>query len=1035
MTTQSASSAASNAAYPPDLRTVAEQEFLRLLKRDHPGVSIDINHTWLTSYMLKSLTIPPFTQLPVQDHPTIERSLRQFRYSEPVRATLLDHALGRKSFDLSAHAGFYKAADTVAGSDEIAHLECQHILDLYKHFNIALEPAYRQQLADYWSYLDKGISRRERFITERKKALRLESEAAVEQNLLTISQHAMLEDQLNRPRTADGDNVQKYGAFQLSLIDGQGEVHIFPGAFVLTHTHSLVPPALNDSSLGEVLLRTEHQGLEGFANIAAMVHSLEMRFSDAIQKQVVLQNLTAASRAKVLTFPTKAPMWRLSVMHGEVLQVLFDQQLARQQADFSYLLGQAKALKTDADQFARTLPQRLAQAAHLDNALMLDRNDHRLIAGNMPHWWSTVSHEHQQRWVAAAQDYSKSIIQLHHLCKNIPDGPQPQGTHQIAWLENVRSLAIAQLRMDQVQAQADPLPDAARAWMKVIIDNPCVETRQQVDGKTINLDFMILEQHPIPDVMRIAPQGSTADHPMLLCTLNAPDSRVFRWYPNEKAMREQFLDHPDFTRYLLRQLPEESRPVECSAEEYEQWLKHFRAQETYKHLKAPAKLPSFIFGEPDYIDEGEDYLMTHHDLKHTRRHELHFRPEVIKKHGSLFGSIALNIAMLFIPSPVLIALAAGVGLFKLWEAFQHLREGDYHGAAFELLCAVGYLGAAALGRWVINREPFTPLEDLRSATPLVQRTTSEGEEQIGYLESSSPTSQRTDLDAVVPYDANQFHAVQIGEQQYFIKRQPWLFGHCRLYRVDVTNPDLLIAERAYAVESSPGVWSKIETLRTRISSLLLRQSDRELGDVTRDWPSSAEEVSTVSKLAFNRNYLRLAQTSNASELPEILDYCEGGSQPINSLLRARMRTPWTLRFLNEFYCLNEYQGRAYRAALVSAAGLRKLTTEIGQVFVDNGIQSASVSRWSSEQWSRDGFIREAAGSQDSTVFVIFNESVPKKNLFTSFLGDHVAIAPSTPLQLVASRLVGKRFYVYFKSPAAIPEKMFDLYSGNTELML
>ncbi|MCI8209223.1 hypothetical protein AUC61_06710 [Pseudomonas sp. S25] len=1029
MSTQSVSNAASSPAYPPDFRTVAEQEFLRLLKRDHPRVSLDINHTWLTTYTLKSLTIPPFTQLPVQSHPTIERSLRQFRHSEPVRGTLLNHALGRASFDLSVHTGFYKAANTVAESDEIAHLECQHILDLYKDFNNALEPAYRQQLANYWTCLDKGISRRERFITERRKALLLESEAAVEQNLLTISQHAMLEDQLNRPRTADDDTVQKYGAFQLALMDGQGEAQILPGAFILTHTHSLTPPALDDSTLGEVLLRTEHQGLEGFTSIAAMINSLNARFGDTIQ------NLSAVSRVKVITFPTPSPTWQLSVLQGDVLQVLFDQQLARQQADFSYLISQAKAQKTDADEFVRTLPMRLAQAAHLDNARMLDRNDHRLIARGMPNWWSTASHEHQQAWVAAAQDYSKSIIQLHHLCKDIPDGPQPQGTHQAAWLDNVRSLAIAQLRMDQVQAQADPLPDAARAWMKVIIDNPCVETRQQVDGKTINLDFMILEQHPLPDVMRIAPQGSTADQPMLLCTLNAPDSRVFRWYPDEKAMREQFLDHPDFTRYLLRQLPEESRPVECSAEEYEQWLKHFRARETYKHLKAPAKLPSFIFGEPDYVDEGQDYLMTHHDLKHTRRHELHFRPEVIKKHGALFGSIALNIAMLFIPSPVLIALAAGIGLFKLWEAFQHLREGDYHGAAFELLCAVGYLGAAALGRWVANREPFTALENLRPASPLVQRTTTEGEEQIGYLESSSQTSQHTDLDAVVPYQAGQFHAVRIGDQQYFIKRQPWLFGHCRLYRVDATNPDLLIGESSYAVESSPGVWSKIETLRARISSLLLRQSDRELGDVTKDWPNSVDEVSTVSKQAFNRNYLHLAQTSNASDMPEILDYCEGGSQPINSLLRARVRTPWTLRFLNEFYSLNEYQGRAYRAALVSAAGLRKLTTEIGQVFVDNGIQSASVSRWSSEQWSRDGFIREATSSEDSTVFVIFNKSVPKKNLFTSFLGDHVAIPPSTPLQLVASRLVGKRFYVYFKSPAAIPEKMFDLYSGNTELML
>lgn len=1035
MPTQSALPAASSAVYPPDFRTVAEQEFLRLLKRDHPRVSVDIGHTWLTSYTLKNLTPPPFTQLPVESHPTIERSLRQLVHSEPVRGTLLNHVLGQSSFDPSVHQGLYKAANTVAEADEIEHLECQHILDLYQHFNSELEPAYRQQLADYWTCLDNGISRRERFIAGHKKALLLESEAAVEQSLLTISQHAMLEEVLNSPRTTINNSIHKYGVFQLALLDGQGEPQVLPGALVLTHAYSLLPPALTDDSLGEVLLRTEHQGLEGFENIAAMIHSLGMRFNDAIQKQVLLQNLSTDAREKVLMSTTAKPTWRLSVLKGEVLQTLFDQQVARQQADFSHLLRQARVLKTDADEFARTLPLQLAQAAHLDNARMLDQNDHRLIASNMPHWWTQVGHEHQQRWVAAAQDYGKSIIQLHDQCKDIPEGPHNDGAHQTAWIENVKSLAIAQLRMDQAQAQADRIPETAKAWMNAIIESPCVEDRKKVDGKTINLDFMILKQHTLADVMRIAPQDSTANQPLLLCTLNAPDSRVFRWYPDEETLREQFLENPVFTRYLLRQLPEESRPVECSAEDYEQWLKHFRAGETYTHLKAPDRLPSFIFGEPDYVDEGEDYLDTHHDLKHTRRQQMHVRPEVIKKHGSLFGSLALNVAMLFIPSPVLITMAAGIGLFKLWGAFQHLREGDYHGAAFELLCAVGYLGAAALGRWVINRQPFTPLEDLRSASPLVQRTTAEGEEQIGYLESSSAASQPPDPDAVVPYDARQFHAVQIGEQQYFIKRQPWMFGHCRLYGVDATNPDVLIAERAYAVESSPGVWRKMETLRTRMSSLLLKQSDRELGDMTHNWPNSAEEISVASKSAFERNYLRLAQTANASELPEIADYCEGGSQPINTLLRAGMVTPMTVRFLSQFYSLHEYQGLAYRAARVSAAGLRKLTTEIGQVFVDSGVQSASVARWSSEQWSRDEFIHQAASSEDSIVFVIFNKSVPKKNLFTSFLGDHVAIPPSTPLQLVASRLVGKRFYVYFKSPTTLPDKMFDLYSGNTELML
>lgn len=1032
MSTQTASPAASNAAYPPDLRTVAEQEFQRLLKRDNPRASLDLNHAWLTSYTLKSLNIPPFTQLPQESHPIIERSSRQFLHSEPARSTLLDHFLGLSSFDPHAHAGFYHAPNTVAENQEIPYLECQHILDLYKHFNIALEPAYRQQLADYWTYPHKGSSRRELFIKERRKALLLESAAAVEQDLLTTSQHAMLEEVLTEPRKEN--SIQKHGVFHLALIDGQGSAQILPDAFVMTHTHSPQPPALGDSSFGEVLLRTEHQGLEGFKNTAAMIHSLNMRLNDATQKQVLLQNLSSDAREKILKIPATAPTWRLSVLSGDVLQTMFNQQLARQQADFSHLLRQARTLKTSADEFARTLPLKLAKAAHLDNALMLDRNDQRLIASSMPQWWSKIDDDHQQQWVEAAQEYGKSIIQLHHLCKDIPDGPSAEAAHPALWFDSVKRLATAQLRMDQAQSRADRLPDAARAWMKAVIDSPRTEIREKVDGKTIHLDFMMLEQHTLPDVMRIAPQDSAADQPLLLCTLNAPDGRVFRWYPDEETMREQFLEHPDFTRYLLRQLPEESRPVACSAEQYEQWLKHFRAGDTYKHLSKPDSLPSFIFGEPDYVDEGEDYLSTHHTLKQTRSTAMRFRPEVIKKHGSLFGSIALNVAMLFIPSPVLITMAVGIGLFKLWGAFQHLREGDYHGAAFELLCATGYLAAAALGRWAINRQPFTELETLRPASPLVRQTDAEGEEQIGYLKSSADSSQRIELN-VVPYDPGQFHAIQIGDQQYFIKCQPWLFGHCQLYRVDANDPDQLIAEADYAVESTPGAWSKVASLRTRMSNWLLKRADLELGGLTRNWPSSVEQVSPTAKSAFEQDYLRLAEASNVDDLPEIADYCEGGSQPINTLLRAGMRTPLTVRFLNEFYRLHEYQGAAFRAAMVSPAGLRRLTSEIGEVFVDNGVQSASITRWNTEQWSRDEFIRQTGSAENTTVYVIFDTSVAKKNLFTSFLGDHVAIAPSTPLQLVASRLVGKRFYVYFKRPQLNPQKMFDLYSGNTELML
>lgn len=1033
MSNPTLSATTSSDAYPPDLRVVAEELFLHLLQRDQPIPVHDLRNAWLTFYTLKHLAIPPFTHFPTHSHPAIHRSLRQYLRSEPVIDTLPGYFLNPLAVDRGTHVSLYRAAGTVAQSDEVTALDCQNIVNSYATYRASLEATYRQRLATYWVHPEQGRSRRALFITGQREALLVEAEAAVEQGLLTTSQHGMLQHVLDTPDEA-GAGLRRHGVFHLLLASADGAEEMLPGAFVVTHAQSLQAPAPDDHNLGEALLYTEQQGLEGYDSVAQMMDSLAVRFNDATQRQVLVQNLSKDQRERLSNRATAAN-WRLSVMSGDLLQTLFDLQVARQQSDFSHIVREARATKMPAQAFVRKVHMDLAQAAHLDNAYRLERNDRRLIDSNMPPWWSQTDAAQQQRWVEAVQRYGQAITELHQLCSQLSDDPPTATTHQAQWLDNVRRLATAQMHMGQVQASAERLPAQAQAWIKAVIESPDAGYRRTVDGKVIQVDFMTLGPDTLADVMRIAPAGSGDQDPRVLCTLNAPDSRVFRWFPNEETLHEGFLDQPHFARYLLRQLPKASRPDTCTAQQYEQWLKYYRAGSTFEHLTAPAPLTRFVFRGSGYIAQGQDFLRTHYDLKQRRSSGVRIIKNDIASQGSVLGSIALGIAMLYIPSPVLIALAGGVALFKVWNSFKHLEQGDYRGAAFELTCAIGYLAAAAVGKWMIDSRPFVALEEIRPAPPLVLRAAADGEEQISYLARPGIAAHLPTMDAQAPYNADQFGAISIHDHQYFVKKQPWLFGHRQLYEVDAHNPNLLIGTPDYVVQDRLGIWRRISAMQATISRGLLRRADAELASLTSDWPETLDQVSPAMKIAFEVSYMRLAATSNAAEFAEISEYCEGGSGAINTLLRAGLQTSLTRRFIKQFYCLHEYNGLAYRVATVSLAGLRRLTMELGQVFVDNGIQSASTTRWNAEQWSRDEFIQPASATESKMVCLIFDASIAKKNLFTSFFGDHVAIAPSTPLQLVASRQVGERFFAYFTRPTSCPAHLVNLYSGGTELML
>lgn len=1024
--------AQADSTYPPDLSTAALQVFERLLQRERPGVSLDPDNTWLVFYTLKSTEIPPFTQFPGEEpeHPATP-GVRYFLNSLTLRDSLFGYFLGRLELGPGTHFDLFRSAESVADADLAIDLEHLQLRALYHTFKSALEQDYQQRLADYWNVTENGVSRRNLFIAERKKALRLEARLAVERNQLTVTQHNMLDSALDHGVDADKPTAQKHGVFHLALQQEQELPLELCGAFVLAHTASHAVPELNDRSLGEVLLHTASGGPEGFNSLAAMANALAFRFADPAHKTRLLHNISNEQRDRLLTISTRPHQWRLSVENGNVMEAQFDRQVKRQQADFVHLLAKARLAGMPEATFVTRLLAVLQQDAQFDNAFVLDRNDQREMHSVTPDWWPTTPPEHQQGWVRAAHEYGNAISQLHRLSDLTPATPATIKAHNRDWLDQSNRLILAQLRMGLARAQAEHLPANAQAWITAVLDSPAAGQRAKVAGQDIAVDFFALDKRQLPGVLRIGPTPASPADPLLICTLNAPDGHVFRWFPSVAKMREQLVDNPTFARYLLCQLPDEACPVSWHDLQYSLWLKHYHAPSAFSYLPQPKPLPAFTWGTLTFVEQRQSFLHASHDLKIALADAPRTSPKA--SIGSFLETVVLNVAPFFLPAPILIPLALGAGLLKAWEGFRHVAEHDYKGAAHEFISAVGYVAVAAVSAVVLKRIPFATLDSLRSGPPLIRRIGANGLEHIGYLMSPSSALRLAELDAVLPYNEKNFQSIEVSGQQYFVKTYSNLFGHRELYRRVSYDSAILLSEGDFAVQGSNGGWRKLLYTAASTRSWVFREAERELTELTTNWPTSAAQISASEQHAFAQDYLAMAQTSNAEELPEVSEYCEGGSARVNNALRSGQHNAATRRFLDEFYRLHEYRTMAFRATHVSVPGLERLLSSIGQVFVESGVQSASVSRWGAQEWSRDTFVAQYAAINDRPVFVIFDTTIPKKNLFTGFLGDHVAIAPTTPLQLMATRTLGETLYLYFSRPRHVPAKLYELYSGKEEL--
>jgi hypothetical protein len=195
-------------------------------------------------------------------------------------------------------------------------------------------------------------------------------------------------------------------------------------------------------------------------------------------------------------------------------------------------------------------------------------------------------------------------------------------------------------------------------------------------------------------------------------------------------------------------------------------------------------------------------------------------------------------------------------------------------------------------------------------------------------------------------------------------------------------------------------------------------------------PRDPDSLSDAQRNAFGEALSELAnQRTNPDTLPEVSDYIHASSNSFNTALRNHQATPELQRFLNEFDQLDSYDGLAYRAAYVTPEGAQRLRSGVGLTFTDEGVQSAStqpINVFGWEDWAGN----VAPGNARQKVVYMYDSSIPKRNLSTSFLPDHVAIPPGTATKALAVKEQDGRLYVYLSSPSNVPEHVYNVFNGD-----
>lgn len=603
--------------------------------------------------------------------------------------------------------------------------------------------------------------------------------------------------------------------------------------------------------------------------------------------------------------------------------------------------------------------------------------------------------------------------------------------------EKSTRLTLVQMRMGLLVAKQKGFEQAGLDWITAVLNTPDASTPRHVKLKNIQLKFLKIQNVALSNVMLIAPSDAGENSAVVLCTLNAPDGVVFRWFDSIAGLKRDFLDHLSFSEYLALQMPVAQRAGVQKSLQFDDWFKHYRLPDFFRYLPQPVPIPAMVWGVITFVEQSKDFLTENHDIRldqmisDAKSYEVYSRNIQSSDHTTDIH-LAIGIALLFLPAPVMIPLALGLALYTAWDGLRKVDNNDYKGAAEELLIALNYLVIAGAGTLSLPTKDVPSIKALHRAPPLVRRIGPDGKERIGFLLSPVLRPQLASLESATVLDPEKLSIVEIDGETFYVRNRFNLFGHSRLYRQLPDNPGVLTDSGEFGLLDSKGVWIRALSQARGASAQVFQSASRELERLTTRWPLSVESLSITEKTQFETDYLSLAKTSNAESLPDIFTYCEAGSGDINDVLRAGIKNATTRRFLRNLYRLNEYQGMAFRVSHVSSASLQRLKGKIGLIYADKGVQSASVSRFNATRWSENTFVTQHATADNHLIFMIFDKSIPKKNMFSPLLGDHVGITPGTPMQLTAIREVDGKFFTYFSMPQKLGNELFDIYTGEQE---
>ncbi|POP77323.1 dermonecrotic toxin domain-containing protein [Pseudomonas syringae] len=598
-----------------------------------------------------------------------------------------------------------------------------------------------------------------------------------------------------------------------------------------------------------------------------------------------------------------------------------------------------------------------------------------------------------------------------------------------------KAMLEAQMKMVLLELEQQTFSPSGREWIKAVLDSPAPQGRPTVNGEAIEVRFFSVNQFKMTNVMLIAPAAKFEKGPLVLCTLDAPDGIVFRWFYSMFHLTTSFLEEAPFQQYLLEQIPLSRRLETLRAMQYEKEAKHWRPPEVLTQLTL-VPIPPRLLRPVVFVTQSKDIYEESHETKIDQliNEAKRQMSQATGRGQSARGfDLIAGIAILFLPDPIMLPVSLGVGLYKTWSAFSKIDENDLEGAAEEFLSAISYLAIALVGHLALALKPAVNATKKPRRPHLIRRVGRDGQVQIGYLLSHSKAPRFANSKLIVAMDPKRFVAIEVEGQTCFLSRRANMFGHSRLYRVNPMDATQLVHEQEFALRSTSGTWKVVGKQIPRMSKTAIRNAQSRLASLTTLWPASLEEASSTERLKFESDYLALAQTSNAENYSEIVAYVESGSTDINPLLRSGVRNATTRRFLRQFHKLKAWEGTAFRATYVSSDGVACLEREVGSVFTDNGVQSASVSRANASRWSQDGFVSRNANAENHPVFFIFAPAVPKKNMFTGFLGDHVAIPPGTCVQLGATKRINGQLFAWFDAPEQLVDQTYDLYTGEQEL--